>query len=425
MKEIKLKGLDEIIYEHETKEGLKVYIWQNVKIKGNFMTLSVKYGSIHTDFKIGNKTYHLPTGIAHFLEHVKFNKGPNETAHENFYHLSGDPNAFTTFRYTSYLVYASKNIKENLEELLDFVYTPYFTKQLINKEKGIIVEEANMGEDNVDQKLFFNFYGQLFKESKFKNRIVGSVEDIKKITVEDLELVYNVFYHPKNMFLCVTGNSNPYEIAKIVDENLAQKSFPKFKNPKVITPIEDKKVAIKYKEVEENINQTKVKYGLKIPKNKFKNYNDYELRLYLNLILNCNFGNTSSLKEELISKNLITNLFASSEIYDEFVGIMISSETDYDQELIKRIEYKLKHLEVLEKDFLRKKKGLIANLILNFEYISTINNNIQRDIILEGKIINNVKDIYENLNYDNLLDIMNNIKTNNKSILIAKPKKDN
>ena len=44
MKEIVLKGLNEVIYEHTTKEGLKVYMWVNERVKATLMTLSVKYG---------------------------------------------------------------------------------------------------------------------------------------------------------------------------------------------------------------------------------------------------------------------------------------------------------------------------------------------------------------------------------------------
>jgi len=43
--------------------------------------------------------------------------------------------------------------------------------------------------------------------------------------IEDIELVYNTFYHPKNMFLVVTGNVNPYEIEQIVNDNLKDKTL--------------------------------------------------------------------------------------------------------------------------------------------------------------------------------------------------------
>lgn len=42
-----------------------------------------------------------------------------------------------------------------MEQLLDFVYNPYFTKKSVAKEKGIIVEEANMGLDDAYSIVFF------------------------------------------------------------------------------------------------------------------------------------------------------------------------------------------------------------------------------------------------------------------------------
>ena len=60
VKEIVLDGLDEKIYEYTTKCGLKVYMWVNEKVNGCFASLSVKYGSIHTKFKVGKKVYTVP-----------------------------------------------------------------------------------------------------------------------------------------------------------------------------------------------------------------------------------------------------------------------------------------------------------------------------------------------------------------------------
>ena len=117
MQEIKLVGLNETIYEHITPEGLTVYMWVNKKVKSTLMTLSVKYGSIDTKFKIHQKKYEVPSGTAHFLEHVKFNMQNNVTAHDEFLKVGGDANAFTTFDYTSYIVFTTKNIIENLNIL--------------------------------------------------------------------------------------------------------------------------------------------------------------------------------------------------------------------------------------------------------------------------------------------------------------------
>ncbi len=189
MKQIEMIGLNETIYEHETKEGLKIYIWQNEKVKSAYLSLNVKYGSIHTHFKVGSKTYRVPNGVAHFLEHVKFNMDKDTTAHDIFTRLGGEANAFTTFKYTSYIVYTAQKIEENLNTLLDFVYTPYFTKPLINKEKGIIVEEAKMGIDDPYSVSYYTFLKQLFHKIRYRNEITGNPSEINAITLDDVENV--------------------------------------------------------------------------------------------------------------------------------------------------------------------------------------------------------------------------------------------
>ena len=132
MQEINLKGLNETIYYDECPNGLKVYMWVKKSLNTFYGTLSVKYGSIYNSFKIGNKTYEVPKGIAHFLEHVKFNEDKGLTAHDFYYKTGCDTNAFTTFHYTNYQVLGSDNPTLNVLHLLDFVQNPYFTKSIVS-----------------------------------------------------------------------------------------------------------------------------------------------------------------------------------------------------------------------------------------------------------------------------------------------------
>ena len=132
MKEIVLEGLDEKIYEYTTKTGLKIYMWVNEKVNSCLMTLSVKYGSIHTKFKVGKKVYEVPNGVAHFLEHIKFNINENSTAHDEFYKIGGDANAFTTFKWTSYIVFATGNKNEK--------FSKYNIKDYLKQGMPILVQ---------------------------------------------------------------------------------------------------------------------------------------------------------------------------------------------------------------------------------------------------------------------------------------------
>lgn len=424
MKEIVLEGLEEKIYEYTTKNGLKVYMWVNEKVNGCFASLSVKYGSIHTKFKVGKKVYTVPNGLAHFLEHIKFNMKEDVTAHDEFIKIGGDSNAFTTFKYTSYIVFATQNKIENLNLLLDFVYNPYFTKKMISKEKGIIVEEANMSNDDPYSKIFYDNLKNVLQKSNYRNLITGEVEDIKEISLDDVEIVYDTFYHPKNMFLTITGNFNPYEMAKTVEDNLAKKEFREFQEVDIISESEPKKVTKDYMEENVGITYPRVKYSLKIPVNKFKNVETIDLKLLCDLILNINFGSTSEFRSDLILKGLVTSMGYSLDIYEEYLVITITANTNYQDEVIKLIREKFDNLEVDEKDIVRKRNAAIATLILDYEDIEQVNIKIQDDIINEGEIITDLKIRVASINQEKLESVINYINNDNVAISVFKPKEN-
>jgi len=425
MNEIKLKGLNETIYEDVCDNGLKIYMWVNKRVNTFYGTLSVKYGSIHNKFKIKGKEFSTPPGVAHFLEHVKFNENENKTAHDYFVKMGSDTNAFTTFHYTNYQVFGSDNPKENINHLIDFVYNDYFTKKIVANEKGIITEEAKMGEDDPYTIMLFKHLDNLFNKGDHKKIITGTPEDIKGITIDDIKLVFNAFYHPENMFLIVTGNFNPYEIAESVKENMRKKVFNKYLNPIRVIDKESKKVRVEYEETNVNVSSKKIKIGIKIPKKDFKNFDDLHIRLFMGMILKANFGNTSDFKDELLQKELINSMSYMTEIFDDYVIVMFTIDSEYKEEIIKLMNAKLDNLEITEKTFNRIKKGNIATIILEYEDVEMVNNIIQTEILNYGRIIDDIKEIYENIKYSELTEFINYLDVSNKSILVLNPLENN
>ena len=421
MTEINLQGINETIYYDECPNGLKIYMWVNKKVNTFYGTLSVKYGSIYNKFKIKNKVYETPSGVAHFLEHVKFNEDESTTAHDYFYKLGSDTNAFTTFHYTNYQVFGSDNAKDNIIHLLDFVQNDYFSKKIINNEKGIIIEEAKMGEDDPYTIMLFKHLDNLFKSSEYKKLITGTIEDIKKTTIDDIKLVFDTFYHPKNMFLVVTGNFNPYEIVEAVKENQNKKEFKEFLNPERIVLKENKKVNKNYEEVNVNVASRKIKIGIKIPKKSLKNYDDLHIRIYLNMLLKANFGNTSDFKDELLQKELINSMSYMTEIFDYYVIIMFTIDSPYKEEINKVFQEKFQNIDISLDTFKRIKKSNIASLILEYEDVEFVNNLIQTEILYYGNIIDNLKEIYTNLEYSEIEEFINILDLSNTSTLILNP----
>ena len=119
------------------------------------------------------------------------------------------------------------------------VETPYFTKETVDKEKGIIAEEIKMYQEQPGYKLMFNTLRAMYTNHPIRVDIAGSVESIYDITKDDLYLCYETFYHPSNMVLFVVGDVDPEYIVDIVEEHENQRdktNQPEIERAKIDEP---------------------------------------------------------------------------------------------------------------------------------------------------------------------------------------------
>lgn len=426
MEEIILKGIDEKIYYEKLDNGLPIYMLVNDKVNNFYITLSVKYGSIDTQFKCkGDSEYtEVHNGVAHFLEHVNFNESDGKTAHDYFDKLGSSINAFTTFDFTCYEVFAHTDFEENLNHLLDYVQTPYFTKNLVEKEKGIISEEVKMGKNNPGHKLYYGMNRALYKKDKRRNLVTGEVEDVCNTTVKELQKVFDTFYHPENMFLVITGNFNPYEAIAIVKENQKNKEFSKYLNPVRKSEKEPMGVNEEYQEIEANVEIPKVKISYKMPVSLFSKYDKRLLNIYLSIILRNNFGITSFLREDLLEKELIVGLGTGREVFNDIVTIDINLETKYPSEVIPIIKEKMNNLVLNEDDLKIRIRCNIAALINDFDDIEYVNSDIVDQLITYGDVADNMYEIYNGLKLKEANDIISKMNLENSSIVLLVPFKE-
>ena len=128
MNKIFVEGPNEYVLHEKLPNGLDVYMLPNNKVQTYYLTFSAKFGSVITDFKFeGDKSYkHIPAGVAHTLEHLTFYTEDGDAS--TFYANNGaKSNAYTSTHITCYEVFGYNKFKENLEYLLDYVKTPYYT----------------------------------------------------------------------------------------------------------------------------------------------------------------------------------------------------------------------------------------------------------------------------------------------------------
>ena len=178
------------------KNGLKV-AYKKTREKAVYLELLVKAGSGHEE----------PTakGVAHYLEHVKFNTekyGEAEAIFRVAKENSMQLNAYTWKRET---VYTIKTLPESLEFglglLNQIVFNSKLTEACIEKERGIIQNEIIrkpefLKEHALNSKVF---------EGINADNVIGLTEQVAALTLEDIKTFQEKHYVPNNMCLIIAG----------------------------------------------------------------------------------------------------------------------------------------------------------------------------------------------------------------------------
>ncbi len=204
--------------------GLEIYLFPK-KMTSVYALFAVRFGSIDNRFSLsdGGDEVLLPDGVAHFLEHKLFDNPDGSDSFSRFFALGVDSNAYTDYNRTAYLFHGTSGFEEALEELLSFVTTPYFTKETVKKEQGIIAEEIRMYEDSPWDCVYQNLLSAMYHTHPVRNNICGSEESIARITPELLYRAHSLFYALPNMALVVCGDVSEDEILAVADRVLPKK----------------------------------------------------------------------------------------------------------------------------------------------------------------------------------------------------------
>lgn len=426
MKTIKLDIIDENIYYDKLDNGLEIYLIKKEKFNSSFVSFLTNFGGLDLEFIPINedKMVKMPSGIAHFLEHKLFEQENGESVHD-FYNKSGAyVNAMTGYKKTRYIFKGSNNFKENLNYLLDYVQSPYFTDKNVEKEKGIILEEARMDLDNPDVKFRETIFKNLYTSELYNKTIIGTMDDIKSITKEDLYRCYNSFYHPSNMVLFIVTNEDEKEVFNLIKQNQNKKKFKKDFVIKKKEYIEEEKVNIEKEIIEENVQESRVCYSLKFKLSSFK-ATKVEVVDYLFIMLGILVGNLSKFNIDLITKKIIKDNISYSINWqkvknEEYITVSIYTLTDKYNKFITLLEKQLLSKNYTKEDFDLFKKTFKSDLNYYFDSVNGIMNFMISEYDFNGSISNETLEIENNLNYDKFKEIIGKFNIKNKSIVIMK-----
>ncbi len=243
--------LGERYYCVKHPSGLSILIYPKEKMRSTYAVFGTRYGSIDKAFLRSDEAQAevTPAGIAHFLEHKLFESEDGD-AFSRYAKIGASANAYTSFETTRYLFSCTENAEQALEILLDFVQSPYFTEQTVEKEQGIIGQEIKMYDDDPQWRVLFNLLRALYHNHPIKDDIAGTVESIAQITPAYLYRCYNTFYNLNNMALCVSGNCDVDHVLALCDKMLKPSAPVQVKRvfeaepDAIVQPIVEEKLAV-------------------------------------------------------------------------------------------------------------------------------------------------------------------------------------
>lgn len=219
MKTKNYERLGECCYEQKLPNGLMLRVIPKPGFARKYAFFATNYGSVHTNYSVHGESFSSPEGVAHYLEHKTFDMADGN-AMQIFAQRGASPNAFTSYSMTAYYFDCTEQFEENLRLLLDFVSTPYYTEESVEKERGIIEQEIRMYEDNAESRVYENLFACLYGSHPVRVPIAGTVQSIQSITAQTLNDCHRAFYNPSNMMLCVVGDVDPEVVLRAAQETL-------------------------------------------------------------------------------------------------------------------------------------------------------------------------------------------------------------
>ena len=198
--------------------GLTILTEQMDHIRSVSMGIWVKSGSRHEDPNVN--------GISHFVEHMVF-KGTTSRSAEDIARqvdsIGGNMDAFTG---KETICFNIKVLDEHLpvavDVLSDMVLHPVFDVKEITRERGVILEEIKMDEDNPDYLVHEIFTQNFFKDHPLGKPILGTKETVRRFDQNATLAYYGSKFAPGNLVISAAGNLHHHKFVELLRKQFGQ-----------------------------------------------------------------------------------------------------------------------------------------------------------------------------------------------------------
>lgn len=410
--------IDEDCIKYVHSSGVTVFMCPMEGFSTVTAQFSVRFGSEDNRFIKDGKEISIPDGTAHYLEHKLF-ESEEKGAFELFAKTGASCNAGTSYDHTAYYFTCTDHFEENLEILLNFVQSPYFTPETVEKERGIIEQEITMYQDSPYWRTIMELLKGVYSENPIKTDIAGTAESIAQITDKMLYEVYDTFYNPANMFLCVAGNFEPDKVIEVCERCLKARERIGFETVKEPEP-----PMVAHTRTETNMPVSKPLFaiGFKRPDiNGQEALNDY---FYFNILFEIMFEGTSDFYERMRSEGMINNEFSDSVFMGRgYLLPMIMGESDDPDYVFSEIKREIRAFKVVppsKEVFSRVKKAMYGNGIFSCNNANGMAG-ILTSAALSGLSPFSWYETLAEINYEDMLGKLLSLDEENACLSVIKP----
>lgn len=167
-------------------------------------------------------------GVSHFLEHMVFKgtktRSPFQIA-KSLEQLGGELNAYTSREYTCYHAYVLKDHWDQaLDVLSDLVCNMKIEPKEFKLEKGVILQEIAMSDDNQEDIIYDIFFDKVYGKHPLGRPILGTPKSIATMNSKQIMDYYKKFYTGPNIIVSIAGNIEHDQFIKAVNKKLGKKS---------------------------------------------------------------------------------------------------------------------------------------------------------------------------------------------------------
>ena len=377
--------LRECYYKMRHKSGLDVYVFPK-KLTVAYALFGTKYGSVDNCFRFGDssKIMTVSNGIAHYLEHRMFTQKDGSDITERFSEYGADANAYTTFTKTVYLFSCTENFDQSLGALVDFVTEPYFTEELVDKERGIIAEEIKMGDDNPYDCCFYGLLEAMYQNNNVRINIAGTEASVSEITADMLNDCYCAFYNPSNMALVVCGDVTPEQVMFTVEQHIPS-DFVQIETERFFS---EEPKAVYQKKYEAYMPIAKPIFTIGIKDSELGNAMERMARdAAMQILCEMIFSRSGRLYNELFEKGMISpDLSYGYSIAERFAFVTVGGEAEDPMAVFECIKAYIREMQkngLSATSFERAKRVMLAEYIKDFDSTEEIANNMM-DFIFDG-----------------------------------------